>query len=84
MADEHLAAAPGVWVAGDVSRARHTVADRPIVVEHWGDALAMGEVAGANAAVTTVSVPGDGPAPDVSLDAVATVAAAESPSMKPA
>ncbi|MCV7715701.1 NAD(P)/FAD-dependent oxidoreductase [Micrococcus luteus] len=57
VADEHLAAAPGVWVAGDASRARHAVAGRPIVVEHWGDALAMGEVAGANAAVTTVSVP---------------------------
>ena len=42
VADEHLAAAPGVWVAGDVSRARHAVAGRPIVVEHWGDALAMG------------------------------------------
>lgn len=41
----------------DVSRARHAVAGRPVVVEHWGDALAMGEVAGANAAVTTVSVP---------------------------
>lgn len=57
VADEHLAAAPGVWVAGDVARAHHAVAGRPIPVEHWGDALGMGEVAGHNAARTEVSVP---------------------------
>lgn len=50
-ADDHLAAAPGVWVAGDVARAQHALAGRPIQVEHWGDALAMGEIAGHNAAV---------------------------------
>lgn len=48
--DEHLQAAPGVWVAGDVARGLHGVAQRALSVEHWGDALAMGEVAGANAA----------------------------------
>ena len=58
VADEHLAAAPGVWVAGDVARAHHAVAGRPIPVEHWGDALGMGEVAGHNAARTEVGVPG--------------------------
>lgn len=50
VAEEHLLAAPGVWVAGDVARAHHEVAGRPIEVEHWGDALAMGELAGRNAA----------------------------------
>jgi len=39
-----------VWAAGDVARARHAVVDRSLSVEHWGDALAMGEVAGHNAA----------------------------------
>ena len=49
--DEHLAATvDGVWAAGDAARAMHAVAGRPIPVEHWGDALAMGEVAGRNAA----------------------------------
>lgn len=50
VADEHLRAAPGVWVAGDSVRALNTGAGRPLVVEHWGDALAMGELAGRNAA----------------------------------
>lgn len=50
VADEHLRAAPGVWVAGDSARALNTAAARPLVVEHWGDALAMGELAGRNAA----------------------------------
>lgn len=49
-ADENLAAAPDVWVAGDVSHAQHAIAERVIEVEHWGDALAMGELAGRNAA----------------------------------
>lgn len=50
IADEHLRAAPAVWVAGDVASAHHAVAGRPIAVEHWGDALTMGELAGRNAA----------------------------------
>lgn len=33
------------------------VAGRPIPVEHWGDALSMGEVAGHNAAHTEVGTP---------------------------
>ena len=48
--DQHLAAAPGVWVAGDSARALNTAAGRPLVVEHWGDALSMGKLAGTNAA----------------------------------
>jgi NADPH-dependent 2,4-dienoyl-CoA reductase/sulfur reductase-like enzyme len=38
--------APGVWAAGDVTVAAHAVAGRHLHVEHWGDALAHGEVAG--------------------------------------
>lgn len=49
-ADENLNAAPDVWVAGDVSHARHAIAQRVIEVEHWGDALSMGKLAGRNAA----------------------------------
>ena len=51
VADEHLQAAPGVWVAGDIARGLHAIAGRALAVEHWGDALAMGAVAGRNAAV---------------------------------
>jgi NADPH-dependent 2,4-dienoyl-CoA reductase/sulfur reductase-like enzyme len=40
------ASAPGVWAAGDVTVAEHAVAGRHLHVEHWGDALAHGEVAG--------------------------------------
>lgn len=50
VADEFLLAMPGVWVAGDAARAHHGLAGRPLPVEHWGDALAMGEIAGFNAA----------------------------------
>ncbi len=37
---------PGVLAAGDVAWARNAAAGRHLAVEHWGDALAMGEVAG--------------------------------------
>lgn len=50
-ADQTLEAAQDVWVAGDVSHAQHALVHRPIDVEHWGDALAMGRIAGHNAAV---------------------------------
>lgn len=50
VADEYLCAAPGIWVAGDSARALNATAARPLVVEHWGDALTMGELAGTNAA----------------------------------
>ena len=39
-----------VLAAGDVCRAENVAAGRPLRVEHWGDALAQGEVAGATAA----------------------------------
>lgn len=43
-------ARPGVWAIGDIAAAWHPVAERRLTVEHWGDALAMGAVAGANLA----------------------------------
>lgn len=42
--------APRVLACGDCCRAEHAIADRPLHVEHWGDALAQGEVAGWSAA----------------------------------
>jgi len=53
--------ADGLLACGDCSRARHAVAGRPLHVEHWGDALAQGEVAGTVAAGGTAewrTVPG--------------------------
>lgn len=41
---------PRVWAAGDVARAQHAVVGRLLTVEHWGDAVTMGQLAGANAA----------------------------------
>ena len=41
---------PGVLAAGDVAWARNAAAGRHLAVEHWGEALAMGKVAGASAA----------------------------------
>jgi 3-phenylpropionate/trans-cinnamate dioxygenase ferredoxin reductase component len=35
-----------VYAAGDVALAHNAAAGRPLVVEHWGEALNMGEVAG--------------------------------------
>jgi NADPH-dependent 2,4-dienoyl-CoA reductase/sulfur reductase-like enzyme len=49
--DERMrASADGVLAAGDVAWARNAAAGRHLAVEHWGDALAMGEVAGRTAA----------------------------------
>lgn len=42
--------APDVWAAGDAVRAHHPRAGRSLSVEHWGDALTMGEIAGRSAA----------------------------------
>ncbi len=54
--------APGVFAAGDVARLHHPLADRRLSVEHWGDALAQGGVAGRAAAgdeqVAWTEVPG--------------------------
>jgi NADPH-dependent 2,4-dienoyl-CoA reductase/sulfur reductase-like enzyme len=41
---------PGVLAAGDVAFAFNATAGRHLAVEHWGDALAMGRVAGETAA----------------------------------
>lgn len=38
--------ADGVWCAGDLAVAMNTAAGRRLRVEHWGDALGQGEVAG--------------------------------------
>ena len=43
-------AKPGVYAAGDVAFAVNATAGRRLHVEHWGDALGQGEVAGRNAA----------------------------------
>ncbi|HWK25644.1 MAG TPA: FAD-dependent oxidoreductase [Solirubrobacter sp.] len=37
---------PGVYAAGDVAFARNAAAGRHLAVEHWGEALNMGAVAG--------------------------------------
>jgi NADPH-dependent 2,4-dienoyl-CoA reductase/sulfur reductase-like enzyme len=50
-----------VLAAGDVCRAENVAAGRPLRVEHWGDALTQGEIAGATAAGKTAAwdqVPG--------------------------
>lgn len=50
-ADERMrTSAPGVLTAGDVSLAHNATAGRPLPVEHWGEALNMGELAGTTAA----------------------------------
>lgn len=36
----------GIWAVGDVAFAHNSVAERRLRVEHWGDALGHGEVAG--------------------------------------
>jgi 3-phenylpropionate/trans-cinnamate dioxygenase ferredoxin reductase subunit len=52
---------PGLYAAGDVAFALNACAGRPLRVEHWGDALGQGEVAGRSAAGEDVewdAVPG--------------------------
>jgi NADPH-dependent 2,4-dienoyl-CoA reductase/sulfur reductase-like enzyme len=41
---------PRVLACGDCCHAEHAIARRPLHVEHWGDALAQGEIAGWGAA----------------------------------
>jgi 3-phenylpropionate/trans-cinnamate dioxygenase ferredoxin reductase component len=51
----------GLLAAGDVCQAYNLTAGRALRVEHWGDALAQGEIAGATAAgadAAWTSVPG--------------------------
>jgi 3-phenylpropionate/trans-cinnamate dioxygenase ferredoxin reductase component len=42
--------APGLFAAGDVALAHNDACGRPLSVEHWGDALGQGQIAGAVAA----------------------------------
>ncbi|WP_338598557.1 FAD-dependent oxidoreductase [Saccharopolyspora sp. SCSIO 74807] len=42
--------APDVYAAGDVALAHNATAGRPLLVEHWGEALTMGDLAARNAA----------------------------------
>ncbi|MET0965950.1 MAG: FAD-dependent oxidoreductase [Nakamurella sp.] len=51
LVDRQMAtSAPGVFAAGDVVLAHNAAAGRRLKVEHWGEALKMGEIAGTNAA----------------------------------
>ena len=51
VADEHMrTSAPGIYAAGDVALARNPAAGRRLHVEHWGEAVNHGKVAGTNAA----------------------------------
>ncbi|MYW90244.1 oxidoreductase [Amycolatopsis rubida] len=60
--DEHMRTSrPGIYAAGDVALAHNAAAGRALPVEHWGEGLAMGEVAGRTAAGTDAAwdaVPG--------------------------
>jgi 3-phenylpropionate/trans-cinnamate dioxygenase ferredoxin reductase component len=60
--DEHMrTSAASVLAAGDVAFAFNAAAGRHLAVEHWGEALAMGQVAGQTAAGAEASwaeVPG--------------------------
>ena len=44
-----------IWAVGDVACAHNPVAGRALRVEHWGEAEAMGEIAGANIAAADAS-----------------------------
>jgi NADPH-dependent 2,4-dienoyl-CoA reductase/sulfur reductase-like enzyme len=60
LVDAHLRTSdPRIWAAGDVARARHAVVDRALTVEHWGDAVTMGRLAGDNAAADASDRPDD-------------------------
>jgi len=48
--DRMRTSAPDVYAAGDIVRAHNGAAGRSLAVEHWGEAMAMGETAGANVA----------------------------------
>ncbi|MET1007992.1 MAG: FAD-dependent oxidoreductase [Propionibacteriaceae bacterium] len=48
--DRMRTSAPDVYAVGDIVHAHNGAAGRSLTVEHWGEAMAMGETAGANAA----------------------------------
>src|SRR5512132_1859218 len=49
LVDQQLRAADGVWAAGDVANAEHTLFGR-VRIEHWAEALNQGLLAGRNLA----------------------------------
>lgn len=56
LVDEHMqTSADGVLAAGDVALAVNRAAGRRLAVEHWGEALEMGRVAGSVAAGVTAA-----------------------------
>jgi 3-phenylpropionate/trans-cinnamate dioxygenase ferredoxin reductase subunit len=50
LVDQHLAAAAGIFAAGDVANAFHPHYRKHLRVEHWANALNQGVTAGSNAA----------------------------------
>jgi 3-phenylpropionate/trans-cinnamate dioxygenase ferredoxin reductase component len=46
LADDHLVAAPDVWVAGDIAEYQSVIHDRRIRIEHWDVALNQGRYVG--------------------------------------
>lgn len=54
--DERMqTSAAGIYAAGDIAYAYNGSAGRHLSVEHWGEALTMGEIAGRNAAGSEAS-----------------------------
>jgi NADPH-dependent 2,4-dienoyl-CoA reductase/sulfur reductase-like enzyme len=52
--DTHMrTSVDNIYAAGDVALAYNSLADRPVAVEHWQDAVDQGEIAGACAAGQT-------------------------------
>jgi 3-phenylpropionate/trans-cinnamate dioxygenase ferredoxin reductase component len=46
LADDHLLAAPDVWVAGDIAEYQSVIHGRRIRIEHWDVALNQGRYVG--------------------------------------
>jgi 3-phenylpropionate/trans-cinnamate dioxygenase ferredoxin reductase component len=46
LADDHLVAAPDIWVAGDIAEYQSVIHDRRIRIEHWDVALNHGSYIG--------------------------------------
>lgn len=56
--DATLAAAPGVYAAGDVARFRHELLGEEVRIEHWTAAAEMGAAAARNLLATAAGGPG--------------------------
>lgn len=59
LADQNLQVTDRIWVAGDAALAQNAAAGRRIPVEHWKDAMTMGQIAGHNAAQPGAQNPWD-------------------------